>query len=135
VLVVNDGRPGRQSTDKWQKKLKIFENSPQEYHRWTIHELADTTGINYGVCQEILRENLNMRHTATKFVSWLLTNDQKQRYINSYLELRGQAKEVLAFTHTSSIITADESWIYGYDPETKQQSSQWKNPQSPRANK
>jgi hypothetical protein len=28
----------------------------------------------------------------------------------------------------------DESWIYGYDPETKQQSSQWKRPQSPRAN-
>jgi hypothetical protein len=27
----------------------------------------------------------------------------------------------------------DESWIYGYDLETKQQSSQWKNLQSPRA--
>jgi hypothetical protein len=29
----------------------------------------------------------------------------------------------------------DESWIYlyGYDPEAKQQSSQWKSPQSPRA--
>jgi hypothetical protein len=27
----------------------------------------------------------------------------------------------------------DESWIYGYDPETKQQSLQWKSPQSPRA--
>jgi hypothetical protein len=29
----------------------------------------------------------------------------------------------------------DESWIYGYDPETKQQLSQWKSPQSPRAEK
>jgi hypothetical protein len=27
----------------------------------------------------------------------------------------------------------DESCIYGYDPQTKQQSSQWKSPQSPRA--
>ncbi|GFV41153.1 mariner Mos1 transposase [Trichonephila clavipes] len=26
------------------------------------------------------------------------------------------------------IITGDESWAYGYDPETKHQSSQWKNP-------
>jgi hypothetical protein len=26
----------------------------------------------------------------------------------------------------SSVITGDESWIYGYDLETKQQSSQWK---------
>jgi hypothetical protein len=29
----------------------------------------------------------------------------------------------------------DKSWIFGYDPETKQQSSQWKTPQSPGAKK
>jgi hypothetical protein len=33
----------------------------------------------------------------------------------------------------SRIILGDESWVCGYDPETKQQSSQWKSPQSPRA--
>jgi hypothetical protein len=27
----------------------------------------------------------------------------------------------------------DKSWIYGCDPETKQQSLQWNNPQSTRA--
>jgi hypothetical protein len=26
----------------------------------------------------------------------------------------------------SRVIAGDKSWIYGYDPETKQQSSQWK---------
>ena len=29
------------------------------------------------------------------------------------------------------IITTDESWFHYYDPETKQQSSQWKNADSP----
>ena len=33
------------------------------------------------------------------------------------------------------VITGDESWIYGYDPETKAQSSQWKSPESPRPKK
>ena len=33
------------------------------------------------------------------------------------------------------MITGDESWCYGYDPETKQQSSQWKSPGSPRPKK
>jgi hypothetical protein len=28
-------------------------------------------------------------------------------------------------TFLSRVITGDESWIYGYDPETKLQSSQW----------
>jgi hypothetical protein len=34
----------------------------------TIHELADTVGISYGVCQEILTENLNMCHISVKFI-------------------------------------------------------------------
>jgi hypothetical protein len=34
-------------------------------------------------------------------------------------------------TFLSSVIKGDESWIYDYDPETKQQSSQWKSPNLP----
>jgi hypothetical protein len=51
------------------------------------------------------------------------------------LELREKANEDPTFI--STIITGDESLIYGYeyDPETKQQSSLWKSPQSPRAKK
>jgi hypothetical protein len=30
-------------------------------------------------------------------------------------------------------MTGNESWIYGYDPEPKQKTSQWKSSQSPRA--
>jgi hypothetical protein len=89
--------------------------------------------ISYGVCQEILTENLNMRRIAAKFVPRLLINDQKQRRVrvNVCLELREKANEGPTFI--SRIIPGDESWIYGYDPETKQQSSLWKSPQSPRA--
>ena len=32
-------------------------------------------------------------------------------------------------------ITTDETWFHYYDPETKQQSSQWKNVDSPRSKK
>jgi hypothetical protein len=35
----------------------------------------------------------------------------------------------------SKVITGDESWCNGYDPETKQASSQWKTPNSPRPKK
>jgi hypothetical protein len=112
--------------------LKKRELIDENRHR-TNHELADTIGISYGVCQEILTENLNMCRTAAKFVLRLLANDQKQWRINVCLEIRGKANEDPAFI--SRIITGDESWIYGYDPETKQQSSQWKSPQSSRAKK
>jgi hypothetical protein len=34
-----------------------------------------------------------------------------------------------------NLITGDESWMYGYNPETKVQSSQWKTLNSPRPKK
>jgi len=35
----------------------------------------------------------------------------------------------------SKVVTADETWCYGYDPEAKQASSQGKTPNSPKAKK
>ena len=34
-----------------------------------------------------------------------------------------------------NIITSDETWVYGFDPETKQQQSWWRSPNSPRPRK
>jgi hypothetical protein len=74
-----------------------------------------------------------MCHIAAKFIPQLLTNDQKQRCINVHLELGEKANKDPIFI--SRIITGDEIWIYGYDPETKQQLLLWKSPQSPKAKK
>jgi hypothetical protein len=65
---------------------KIRELIHKDHHQ-TTHKLADTDGIRYGVCKEILTENFSMRHIAAKFVPRLLTNDQKQRRVNMCLEL------------------------------------------------
>jgi hypothetical protein len=85
VSVENDKRSGWPSTNKMTENVeKIWKLIPKDC-RWTIHKLTDTTGINYGVCQQILTENLNMCCIATKFVHWLLTNDQKQQHVNMCL--------------------------------------------------
>jgi hypothetical protein len=131
VSVEDDEPSGRPCTSKTTENVDKFWKLIHEDRCRTIHELADTIGISYGVCQVILAENVNMCRTAMKFVPWHLKDDQKQRHINVCLELREMASSAPAFI--SRIIMVDESWIYGYDLETKQQSSQWKSPQSPRA--
>jgi hypothetical protein len=68
---------------------------------------------------------------AAEFVPRLLTNEQKQWRVNMCPELREKANEDPIFI--SGIIMVEKNWIYGYNPETKQHSSQWKSPQSPRA--
>jgi hypothetical protein len=59
VSVEDDELSGRPGTSKMTENVEKFENSSKDCCRIN-HELADTTGICYGVCQEILTENLNM---------------------------------------------------------------------------
>ncbi|GFX71402.1 uncharacterized protein TNCV_2454131 [Trichonephila clavipes] len=65
-----------------------------------------------------------MRRVSAKFVPRLLTEDQQFQRLETSSDLFQSASDDPEFTKL--IITGDESWVYGYDPETKQQqSSQW----------
>ena len=41
-----------------------------------IQELSDIVGTGYGICQEILIENLGIHCVTAKFVPWFLPCDQ-----------------------------------------------------------
>jgi hypothetical protein len=60
-----------------------------------------------------------MHLVSTKFVPRLLTDNQK---LNDFPSVKIPPNG----------ITSDETWIYGYDVETEQQSTRWKSPASPR---
>jgi hypothetical protein len=64
---------------------------------------------------------MSMYRVADKFVPRILTAEQKQQRVDVCTELRQLASDDETFL--SRVITGDESWVYGYDPETKQQPS------------
>jgi len=101
--------------------------------RRTICDIVEEVEVGYGTCQRVLPEELGMHCVPAKFVPRILTADQKQQGVNFCTELCQLASNDETFL--SRVITSDESWVYGYDPETKQQSSQWKSPTSPRSKK
>ena len=74
-----------------------------------------------------------MRQIAAKFVPRLLNNDQQDHRVQVCTQLQKAGTHDPNFL--SRDITGDESWLYDYDLETKQQSSQWKMPSSLRPNK
>ena len=88
----------------------------------------DVVGICYGTCQRVLTKKLGMHHVTAKFVPRILAADHTQQPVKVCTELRQLANDDETFL--SRVITGDESWVYGYDSETKQQSSQWKSPTS-----
>ena len=99
-------------------------------------QIIDICNISHGIMvrqtSADLSQEFNLR-TAAKFMPWLLSDEQKPYRINVSRELTE-----LLWTYSdflSKVVTSDGCWIYGYDPETKQQSSQWKNLSSPQPKK
>jgi len=74
-----------------------------------------------------------MRRVTAKFVPRLLTAEQKDNRVSICTDLRDRAQNDPNFM--SLVITGDECWVYGYDPETKQMSSKWSTSSSPRPKK
>lgn len=129
----DDDRSGRPSTGITPENVTKVRDLILQDRRLTIQDLCNTLGLSYGTCQRILSEELNMRRIVAKFVPWLLQNEQKQHHLEVCRELQQQLQEDPNFL--SKVVTGDESWVYGYDPETKQQSSKRKSPSSPRIKK
>jgi hypothetical protein len=74
-----------------------------------------------------------MKRVSAKFVPRILTPEQKEQRLSISLELCDRVTSDPNFFQ--NLITGDESWVYGYDPETKVRSSQWKTLNSPRPKK
>jgi len=127
--VDNHERPGRPSTSTTLENIANLRKAILADRRQTIHDVCEIVRLSYGTVQRILAGNLNMRCISARFVLRLLSDEQKAYRVSVCRELK-QARE--GPTIISNIKTGDETWVYVFDPETKQQSSQWKTPNSPR---
>jgi len=73
-------------------------------------EISAITDVSWSSSQHILMEDLMMKWIAAKFVIWC--DMQKQLKDNPHF--------------LTKVVTGEDSWCYDYDPESKQQPSQWK---------
>ncbi|UYV69266.1 hypothetical protein LAZ67_6003031 [Cordylochernes scorpioides] len=131
---VNDEeRAGRPSTSTTDEKNNEVEKMILANHRITVREVAEDLNISIGSCHSIFINELGMRGVAAKFVPKLLNCDQKQHRMNIANEMLDSVRDDPNLLQR--VITGDEAWVYGYDVETKAQSSQWKLPHEPRPKK
>ncbi|UYV73875.1 hypothetical protein LAZ67_11001236 [Cordylochernes scorpioides] len=131
---VNDEeRAGRPSTSTTDEKINEVEKMILANRRITVREVAEDLNISIGSCHSIFINDLGMRRVAAKFVPKLFNYDQKQHRMNIANEMLDSVRDDPNLLQR--IITGDEAWVYGYDVETKAQSSQWKLPHEPRPKK
>ena len=80
-------------------------------------KVAEEEGICKRSCHLILTDKLKMRRVAAKFVPRLLTDALKENRVTVSQELfdRSNDDENLL----KNVIRVEETWVYGYDVETK----------------
>jgi histone-lysine N-methyltransferase SETMAR len=120
--VDDDERSGRPSTSTTPENIANVREAILADRKRTINDVCKIVGLLYGTVRRILADNLNMRRISAKFVPRLLSDDQKTHHVSACRELKQQARDDPNFIF--NIITGDETWVNGYDPETKQQSWQ-----------
>jgi hypothetical protein len=88
--------------------------------------------LSWNVSVNFVTRAQHVAHCRKIYAQAALRNDQKEHCIAVCSELKKEAENN---PNISTIITGDESWVYRYDPDTKQQSSLWKMPNSLRPKK
>ena len=112
------------------RDVKLVKDRLDVDWRVTIYELCSELDMGYVTVHRILKDELNMSRVSAPWVPRLLKNHEMERgVIDSKTFSRRFEKEGDAFLNL--IITTDETWLFYYDPETKQQSSQWRSSDSP----
>jgi len=128
--VTDEERSGRPATSTTEENIANIRQIVRENRRLTVRSIAEQVNINRETVKKILTEDLNMRKVCAKMVPKELTEEQKQRRVTICQDLLERQDDILG-----CVITGDETWVYQYDPEMKQQSTQWKTANSPQPKK
>ena len=122
--VEDDEGRGRPTTSKNNEKIDFVRNLVKEDGQLTVYQIAETVGISVGSAHSILHDDLCLRKLSARWVPKALRPNQLnlRSELSTAILLKIEEDENRFFDR---IITGDETWVYQYDAETKQQSKQW----------
>ena len=127
-------RPGRPKTVTTPKIIDQIHELILEDRRLSAKSIAEQLGISRERVGSSIHGDLDMQKLSAKWVPKCLNADQKRQRCQTSEQLleffRRDPNDFL-----SRLVTMDETWLYHYDPETKQQLMEWLHSGSPRPKK
>jgi len=122
--------PGRPKTVTTPEIIDQIHELILEDRRISAKLIAEQLSISRERVEFTNHEDLDIRKLSAKWVPKFLNADQKLQRCQSSEQLleffRPDPNDFL-----SRLVTMDETWLYHYDPETKQQSMEWRHSDSP----
>jgi len=89
----------------------------------TSRIIVESLNIPKTIVLQILKEDLGKRKLCAHSVPYSLTPEQREDQVTSCQDIIAMADADKNFVNKT--VTGDETWCFAYDPETKQQSSDW----------
>lgn len=124
VSLCDEIREGRPSTATTEENVATVRLLIEENRRITYEEIRGHLGIGMSQIHKILHLHIKVRKLCSRWIPHKLTPEQK------HARVEWCKKMLLKYDHGLSnavydIVTGDETWIYSYIPERKQQSYVW----------
>ena len=127
--VEDDHRSGRPSTSRTDENVERVRQNVRSNCHLTVGMIADELGMNNERVWRIITKDLGMRKICAKMVRTLLNEGQKERRVQVCQDILEQLETEPNLL--KRVASGKESWIFDYDPLTKQQSLEWKSALSP----
>ena len=115
-------RTGRSIIAVTDENIVKVEELVREDRQITIRQLVHNVSVSSGTIESILHQHLGLRRVCSKLVPHLLTLEPKKRRIEFCHSMLLKYSKTDSRRH-SEVITGDETWIYFYDMQAKQQRS------------
>ena len=132
-VVVDLPRSGRPSTATTKENIDRIKKLVLENRRMSLRELASEVNISFKSVHNILIDILGMKRVAARLVPKELNFVQKAQRKHVAEDMVSRASTDPTFM--KRIITGDETWVYEYDMQTSQQSSEWRLDNEPKPKK
>ncbi|GFS18285.1 histone-lysine n-methyltransferase setmar-like protein [Elysia marginata] len=130
----DEPRPGQPVTACGDANISKALVSLSDDRRKTCEEISTETSMSRTSVFRVLTNKLNNNNKFSKWVPYLLTDEQKESRVNFSRNFLGRF-QTEQNDFLGRIITGDESWVYSWDPETKRQSAEWRDFDDPHPEK
>ena len=117
-------RCARMATIVTQENVTRVESLIKKDPKMAYAEIQDVMKISSGSLTRILRDCPGVRKRCARGVSHNLSEEQKRGRVDWCTHMLRKF-DGGRFPHVWVIVTGDETWVYKYEPETKQLSEVW----------
>ncbi|XP_068235595.1 protein GVQW3-like [Palaemon carinicauda] len=131
--VEDEPRSGAPNCARKEENINEVLRLVMQDRRITVRRISEAVGISIATVETVLTEDLKFHKVFAKFVTKILSDDQKQFRVECCTDILEMVDSDSGFL--DKVVTCDESWVFTYDAESNRQSAQWKHQTSPRPKK